>query len=98
MRYISVNQLSSVLYNWDKFSVFESLKSDRIVCVNCNGELLPIDSLTLLEGTHNNKRVFRLTIDAGSPCATLDSFLEGSESDKESLMLTRTQTKSFHSR
>jgi len=95
MRYISVKQLSSVLHNWDLFSLADSLKSQKIVCVNCNGENLPIDSMTLSEGILNNARVFRLTINTGSVGATLNSFLNDNESDKENFLLKRTQTTDF---
>lgn len=95
MRYISVKQLSSVLHNWDVFSLADSLKSQRIVCVNCNGENLPIDSMTLSEGILNNTRVFRLTINTGSVDATLNSFLNENESDKEDFVPRHTQTKHF---
>jgi hypothetical protein len=95
VKYISMQQLSSVLFNWDKFDDLDGLKNDRIVCVNFGGKLLSIDSLTLTESLVDGASVHRLTIDVSEERSNLKSFFGDSGSDSSEATLVKQERRVF---
>lgn len=82
MKFISIQQLSSMLSNFNAVRLNQLLRSDRSICVNYMGTLLEIDSLTLSRVKGTESRYYRLDINVSSRRATLEDFYDGGAASK----------------
>lgn len=92
---ITPQQLSTVLFNWSEFPKFESLKNEPILCVELNGELLTVESVTLEEGRSGGKQVHRMTLNTSRPPRSLHSFM-GEAPASDDYVSVRSETRQFH--